>query len=110
MHVGRNNPGLPYSINGMQIDLVTTEKDIGFWITDDLSTTTHVHKARNRKLGSVGYGETLRSLTRKCSVCCTTSGLGHISIMAWRGAHQAHQLSQRYWKQSIQRRLRWFVA
>ena len=38
MHVGKQNPGLPYYINGTEIALVTTEKDIGFWIRDDLST------------------------------------------------------------------------
>ena len=36
MHIGKNNPGLPYSIDGTQIDSVTTEKDIGFWISNDL--------------------------------------------------------------------------
>ena len=44
MHLGQDNPGLTYSINGMQIDSVTVE-DIGFWITDDLSPSTHMHKA-----------------------------------------------------------------
>ena len=50
MHLGRTNPGLTYSINGIQIDSVTTEKDIGFWISDDLSPSTHVSKARSRAL------------------------------------------------------------
>ena len=40
MHLGRNNPGLHYSINGTPIQSVATEKDIGFWISDDLSPTT----------------------------------------------------------------------
>ena len=53
MHLGRGNPGLSYSINGTQIDSVTIEKDIGFWISDDLSTTTHVNKARGRALGEI---------------------------------------------------------
>ena len=53
MHIGRNNPGLSYCINGVPIESVTTEKDIGFWITDDLSTSTHVHKARSRALGEI---------------------------------------------------------
>ena len=53
MHIGRDNPGLPYCINGTQIDSVTTEKDIGFWITDDLSPSTHVHKARSKALGEI---------------------------------------------------------
>ena len=53
MHIGRNNPGLPYNINGTQIDAVAVEKDIGFWITDDLSPSTHVHKARSKALGEI---------------------------------------------------------
>ena len=53
MHLGRNNPGLPYSINGTPIQSVETEKDIGFWIADDLPPTTHVYKARNRALGEI---------------------------------------------------------
>ena len=53
MHVGRNNPGLSYSIDGQPIDSVTTEKDIGYWISDDLSPSTHVNKARSRALGEI---------------------------------------------------------
>ena len=53
MHIGKNNPGLPYSIDVTNIDSVTTEKDIGFWISDDLSPLTHVHKARSRALGEI---------------------------------------------------------
>ena len=52
MHIGKNNPGLPYCINGTQIAAVTTE-DIGFWVTDDLSTSTHVHKARCKALAEI---------------------------------------------------------
>ena len=53
MHIGRNNPSLPYQINGLEINAVTTEKDIGFWVTNDLSTATHVHKARSKALGEI---------------------------------------------------------
>ena len=53
MHLGKNNPGLSYQVNGTEIKTVTTEKDIGFWIEDDLSTTTHVHKSRSRALGEI---------------------------------------------------------
>ena len=48
MHLGKNNPGFSSHVNGTEIKTVNTEKDIGFWIEDDLSTTTHVHKARSR--------------------------------------------------------------
>ena len=53
LHVGKNNPSLPYFINGTEIATVTTEKDIGFWVSNDLSTSTHVHKARNKALGEI---------------------------------------------------------
>jgi hypothetical protein len=53
MHIGKNNPGLSYHVNGTEIKAVTTEKDIGFWISDDLSTSTHVHKARSKALGEI---------------------------------------------------------
>ena len=53
LHVGKNNPNLPYFVNGIEIKAVTTEKDIGFWISDDLSTSTHVHKARNKALAEI---------------------------------------------------------
>ena len=53
MHLGKNNPGLPYMINGTVIETVKTEKDIGFWITSDLSTATHVNKARCKALGEI---------------------------------------------------------
>ena len=53
MHLGRNNPGLLYTVNGRQIESVATEKDIGFWISEDLSPSTHVHKARSKALGEI---------------------------------------------------------
>ena len=53
MHVGKHNPGLPYYINGDEIAAVTNEKDIGFWIQDDLSTSTHVYKARCKALAEI---------------------------------------------------------
>ena len=53
MHIGKKNPGLPYRINGTEITAVTTEKDIGFWVTDDLSSSTHVHKARCKALAEI---------------------------------------------------------
>ena len=50
MHQGKNNPSFPYTVNGTEIK---TEKDIGFWISEDLSTKTHVHKARCKALGEI---------------------------------------------------------
>ena len=53
MQIGKNNPGLPYFIDGTKIAAITEEKDIGFWITDDLSNFTHVHKARCKALAEI---------------------------------------------------------
>ena len=53
MHLGKNNPGLPYHIDGTEIAVVTAEKDIGFWVSDDLSTATHVQKAPCRALWEI---------------------------------------------------------
>ena len=46
LHIGRANPGLPYSMDGLEISMVTMEKDIGFWVSEDLSSTTHVQKGK----------------------------------------------------------------
>ena len=54
MHIGKDNPNLPYVMMGTPIASVALEKDIGFWITDDLSTSTHVGKARNKALAEIG--------------------------------------------------------
>ena len=53
MHMGKHNPCLPYFVSGTEIAAVSTEKDIGFWIRDDLSTTTHVQKARCKALAEI---------------------------------------------------------
>ena len=53
IHIGKENPGLSYFINGIEISTVEVEKDIGFWISNDLSTTTHVQKARSKALGEI---------------------------------------------------------
>ena len=45
LHIGKENPGLPYTMNGSEIPTVTLQKDIGFWISEDLSSATHVLKA-----------------------------------------------------------------
>ena len=40
-------------MDGLEISSVKLEKDIGFWIRDDLSTTTHVQKARCKALAEI---------------------------------------------------------
>ena len=47
------NPGLPYNVNGTEIEAGSVEKFIGFWISDNLLTSTHVHKARGKALGEI---------------------------------------------------------
>ena len=53
LHIGRENPGLPYWINGSEIATVSLEKDIGFWVSEDLSSTTHVQKAKGKALAEI---------------------------------------------------------
>lgn len=53
MHIGKSNPCLPYFVNGTEITAISEEKDIGFWLTDDLSNSTHVHKARCKALAEI---------------------------------------------------------
>ena len=36
LHIGKDNPNMPYYIGNVQIETTREEKDIGFWITDDL--------------------------------------------------------------------------
>ena len=67
--VDKNNPCLPYTINGALIDSVEKEKDIGFWITDDLSTSTHVHKARSKALGEISRIRRNFTLINKRAFC-----------------------------------------
>ena len=67
MHLGKNNPSLSYQIDGTNIQTVTTEKDIGFWVSDDLSTATHVHKARCKALGVIDQIRGNFSCIDKCA-------------------------------------------
>ena len=53
LHVGKDNPNMPYYISNIQIATTNEEKDIGFWVTNDLSTSTHVRKARGKALGEI---------------------------------------------------------
>ena len=40
-------------MNGSEIPTVTMEKDIGFWISEDLSSTMHVQKAKGKALAEI---------------------------------------------------------
>lgn len=42
LHVGNNNPKLPYSINMQTLDPVTTQRDLGVAISTDLKWETHI--------------------------------------------------------------------
>ena len=69
MHLGKNNPCLPYYVNETEIRPVTAEKDIGFWITDDLSTKTHIQKARGKALGEISRIKRNFSYIDKMAFC-----------------------------------------
>ena len=53
LHIGKENPGLPYQLNGEEIPTVAMEKDIGFWMSEDLSSKTHVQKAKGKAQGEI---------------------------------------------------------
>ena len=43
LHLGINNPKVIYSINNLPIMTVNSVKDLGVFITDDLSWRPHAH-------------------------------------------------------------------
>jgi hypothetical protein len=51
MHVGRNNPGYDYYMNGIRLNVVEQETDVGVIIQKDLKTTKQCHKATNTATG-----------------------------------------------------------
>lgn len=53
LHVGTKNPKAEYKLEGKVINTVEEEKDIGFWVTSDLSTETHVRKCRAKALAEI---------------------------------------------------------
>ena len=53
LHIGRNNPRLTYLMDGAEISTVQVEKDIGFWVTEDLSLTMHVQKAKSKAMAEI---------------------------------------------------------
>ena len=53
LHIGPNNPRAEYFLAGNQIQAVPELKDIGYWLTEDLSPKTHILKARGRALGEI---------------------------------------------------------
>ena len=54
LHIGKANPGLTYTMNGSEISTVLIEKDIGFWMSEDLSSTTHVQKGKCKAMAEIG--------------------------------------------------------
>jgi hypothetical protein len=50
LHVGPNNPRAEYFLAGNQIQTVSELKDIGYWLTKDLSSRTPILKARGRAI------------------------------------------------------------
>jgi hypothetical protein len=51
MHVGRNNPGYDYYMNGIRLNVVEQETDVGVIIQKDLKPTKQCHKATNTATG-----------------------------------------------------------
>ena len=53
LHIGKDNPRNVYNINGININSTETEKDIGFFMNENLSSSHHVCNARARALGEI---------------------------------------------------------
>ena len=98
LHIGRENPGMPYQMNGTEIPTVSLEKDIGFWISEDQSSTTHVQKAKGKAMAKIIRIRRNFSYIDKRAfyALSTTRESDHIWIMVWLLAHQAHQQRQRH--------------
>ena len=54
LHIGPNNIGHGYKINGIEIESCEEQRDIGFMIHSSLSTSHHVQNARSRALMETG--------------------------------------------------------
>ena len=54
LHVGPKNPRHIYKINGTVIDSCEVQKDIGFMVPENLSTSNHVQSARTKALMEIG--------------------------------------------------------
>ena len=54
LHIGKENPGLPYWLNGSEIPMVAMEKDIGFWMSEDLSAFVENLCAESERKGTGG--------------------------------------------------------
>ena len=53
LHLGEDNPKNVYHINGINIRTTELEKDIGFFMNENLTSSNHVSKARTRALGEI---------------------------------------------------------
>ena len=56
MHIGSQNKQFSYMMKGHQLDVVTTEKDLGVFISSNLKVAEHCHDAyckANKMLGLV---------------------------------------------------------
>jgi len=50
MHIGKKNIGYEYSMNGVVLDVVETEKDLGVMISHDLKTSNQCMRAYAKKM------------------------------------------------------------
>jgi len=56
MHIGKKNPLYTYKMNGSKLEEVTTEKDVGVYISNDAKPSVHcqqIYLKANRMLGFV---------------------------------------------------------
>ncbi len=56
MHIGINNDSVEYLMNGMELSVTNTEKDLGVMISDDLKSInqcSEVFKTANKIVGFI---------------------------------------------------------
>ena len=69
---------------GTEVKAVPLKENVGYWIADDLTATTHVHKARGKVLGEIARIQ--RNFTQKVSLYSiqsaseAASGLWNVSV------------------------------
>ena len=54
LHVGRNNREYEYKMNGVRIEEVTKEKDLGIWVSDDLKPSEQCEAAAKKANSALG--------------------------------------------------------
>lgn len=98
LHLGKNNKGFNYSMNGQALPLSTKEKDLGIQISDNLKPTAHCNEAARKAtatLYSISKSFHFRDKNVFVKLYKQTSGL-NLSMLVRRGSRR----TLRSWKES----------